>query len=328
MEVIYGRRVLITGAGGFIGSHLAERLVELGAHVRALVRYASHGRRGWLDKSPLVTEMEVVAGDITDRDSIANAVSGADVVLHLAALIAIPYSYQAPTSYVHVNIGGTLNLLQAARAAGVGRFVHTSTSETYGTAQRTPIDEQHPLVGQSPYAASKIGADKIAEAFHRSYGLPVVVVRPFNTFGPRQSTRAIVPTLITQILVGGPIKIGNLRPTRDLNFVIDIVDGFVAAARVPDAVGETINLASGREISIGDLATLIGRLLDKPVELQTSPERFRPAASEVERLIGDASRARELLGWSSSIGLEDGLRRTAAWITEHRDDYRIGAYVL
>lgn len=323
-----GRRVLVTGAGGFIGSHLAERLVEKGAVVRSLVHYNALGARGWLDRSPFVGEMEVVSGDIVDRDSVARALNAVETVFHLASLIAIPYSYEAPDSYMRVNIGGILNVLQVARECGVERIVHTSTSEVYGTARSCPISEEHPLQAQSPYSASKIGADKVAESFYLSYGLPVVTVRPFNTYGPRQSARAVIPTIITQCLTGGVVRLGNLSPTRDLNFVADTVEGFVLAAEAEGAVGRTINLGSGRETSIGDLAALIGTLCGAEPRIETEERRARVAGSEVERLLADATVAREVLGWQSRVGLEQGLERTVAWFREHLADYRPDEYVL
>lgn len=324
-----GKKVLVTGAGGFIGSHLAERLVELGASVRAFVHYNALGRWGWLDHSSLVNEMEVLAGDISDRDSVRNAVQGREIVFHLAALIGIPYSYHAPESYVRTNILGTLNVLQAAREGSVERLLHTSTSEAYGTARTVPIQETHPLQGQSPYSASKIGADKMAESFHLSFGVPVVTVRPFNTFGPRQSARAVIPTIITQLIVGSTVRLGNQSPTRDLNFVGNTVDGFLAAARADSgALGKTFNLGTGREISVGDLAKLIAHLMDRPLEIEDEAERVRAAGSEVERLVADASLARELLGWQPRVSLEDGLEKTIAWIQGHLDFYRPGLYVV
>jgi dTDP-glucose 4,6-dehydratase len=244
----------------------------------------------------------------------------------LAALIGIPYSYDAPLSYVRTNVEGTLNVLQASRGVGVERLVHTSTSEVYGTPQCAPISEDHPLQGQSPYAASKIGADKMAEAFHLSFGLPVVTVRPFNTFGPRQSARAIVPTIVTQCLRGERVVLGNLYPTRDLNFVADTVDGFLRAGTTPGVVGKVINLGSGRETSVGDLAQTIARLIGKSITIHTDPERVRPRSSEVERLLADRTRAATLLGWEPMIGLEGGLRQTIEWVQAHLDEYRVGEY--
>jgi dTDP-glucose 4,6-dehydratase len=322
------KRVLVTGAGGFIGSHLAERLVADGARVRALVHYNALGKQGWLDHSSVLKEMDVIAGDICDRDSVRQVMQDTDIVFHLAALIAIPYSYNAPASYVRTNVEGTLNILQAARDLGVQRVLHTSTSEVYGTARRVPIDEEHPLQGQSPYSASKIGADKMAEAFHLSFQLPVVTVRPFNTFGPRQSARAVIPTIITQCMSGQTVNLGNLHPTRDLNFVGNIVEGYLLAAETPSAVGQTINLGSGREISIGDLAKLIGKITGKPIQITTESQRVRPENSEVERLLADNARAQKLLGWKPHLSLEDGLKLTVDWIRENLAHYTPGAYVL
>ncbi len=302
--------------------------MELGADVRAFVHYNALGAWGWLDHSPVREEIEVVAGDIADADSVRQAVRDMDVVFHLAALIAIPYSYQAPRSYVRTNVEGTLNVLQAAREAGVQRVVHTSTSEVYGTARYAPIDEAHPLQGQSPYAASKIGADKMAEAFHCSFDLPVVTVRPFNTFGPRQSARAIIPTVITQCLAGEDIYLGNLHPTRDMNFVTNTVDGFVKAASTPQAVGGVFNIGSGREISIGDLAHLIARLTGRSVKIHSDAQRLRPAKSEVDRLLADNTLARQVLGWEPTVSLEEGLARTIDWIAAHMERYRPGVYAV
>jgi dTDP-glucose 4,6-dehydratase len=320
------KRVLVTGAGGFIGSHLTERLVELGAKTRALVHYNAVGTWGWLDQSPLRDEIEVIAGDICDRDSVRQAMQGVDVVLHLAALIAIPYSYHAPASYVRTNVEGTLNVLQVARATDIGRVIHTSTSEVYGTARYVPIDEAHPLQGQSPYSASKIGADKLAEAFHLSFDLPVVTVRPFNTFGPRQSARAIIPTIIVQCQAGGAVRLGNVYPTRDLNYVANIVEGFVLAASAADAIGRTINLGSNREISIGELTQLIAGLVGQPIVIESDAQRVRPSKSEVERLLADNSLARDVLDWKPLISLEKGLELTIAWIQENLGRYRPNVY--
>ncbi len=321
-----GKRVLVTGAGGFIGSHLAERLVEAGADVRALVRYNGRGTRGWLDASPLRAEMEIVAGDICDRDCTARIAQGRAVIFHLAALIAIPYSYSAPGSYVRANIEGTLNLLQAAREHAAERFVQTSTSEVYGTAQFVPISEAHPLQGQSPYSASKIGADKIAEAFHLSFSVPVTTVRPFNTFGPRQSARAIIPTIISQCLAGEKVRLGSLTPTRDLNYVDNTVDGFLLAGAVPEAVGQTFNIGSGQEISMGDLAHLIARIIGRHLQIECDAQRLRPARSEVERLLADSTLARAVLCWEPKISLEEGLTRTIAWMRAHPGGYQPDAY--
>ncbi|HMQ31538.1 MAG TPA: NAD-dependent 4,6-dehydratase LegB [Chloroflexaceae bacterium] len=322
-----GKRVLVTGAGGFIGSHLTERLVEAGAQVRALVHYNALGTWGWLDTSPRRDACEVFSGDVRDRDSVRRAMQDVEVVFHLAALIAIPYSYQAPLSYVQTNIEGTLNILSAARDLGVARVVHTSTSEVYGTARYVPIDEEHPLQGQSPYSATKIGADKLAEAFGDSFGLPVTTVRPFNTYGPRQSARAVIPALITQCLSGDTVRLGSLHPTRDFNYVADTVEGFVAAASADAAVGATINIGSGREISIGDLVQLVARILGRSVQVVVDEQRIRPEKSEVDRLLASNSRARDLLGWAPRVSLEEGIERTITWIAEHSERYRPGVYV-
>ena len=322
------KKVLVTGAGGFIGSHLTERLVELGAKTRAFVRYSSTGSWGWLDQSPLKNDVEVVLGDIRDQDTVAYALDGVDIAFHLAALIAIPYSYQAPLSYVRTNVEGTLNVLQAAQRAGSEIVVHTSTSEVYGTARTVPIDENHPLQGQSPYSASKIGADKIAESFHLSFGLPVVTVRPFNTFGPRQSARAVIPTIVTQASSGSEIRLGNLEPTRDLNFVADTVEGFIKAAETPKAIGETINLGSGREISIRDLAAMILKLMNRDIPITLEDARVRPENSEVDRLCADSRKGQSILGWTPKYSLEDGLAATIEWIRENSERYRTGIYVI
>lgn len=323
-----GKRVLVTGAGGFIGSHLTEKLVEVGARTRALVHYRSNGSWGWLDRCPRRGEIEVVAGDVRDDESVTRAMQGVEVVFHLAALIGIPYSYEAPSSYVRTNIEGTLNVLTAARQASAGRVVHTSTSEVYGSATYVPMDEKHPLQGQSPYSASKIGADKMAEAFYLSFGLPVVTLRPFNTFGPRQSARAVIPTIITQCLAGKAVRLGHLHPTRDFNFVSNTVDGFMLAATAERAVGQTINIGSGQEISIRDLATRIGGLLAQDVVIEGENDRKRPENSEVDRLLADNRFATDLLGWQPLTSFDQGLSRTIEWIREHQDEYRTGAYVV
>ena len=324
-----GKKVLVTGAGGFIGSHLTERLVREGAEVRALVHYHALGTSGWLERSPLRNQIDIQAGDITDADSVRQAVREREFVFHLAALIAIPYSYRAPASYVRTNVQGTLHVLQAARECGITRLVHTSTSEVYGTAQYVPINEQHPLQGQSPYSASKIGADKMAEAFYRSFEVPVVTVRPFNTFGPRQSARAVIPTIITQCLAGKQVvRLGSVSPTRDMNFVANTVDGFLAAAGAEQAVGQVVNLSSGREISVGDLARLIAGLCGVQITIDSQSERMRPEKSEVNRLLGDNSLARSLLGWEPAVGLEDGLRQTIEWIRQNLHEYRADVYTL
>jgi dTDP-glucose 4,6-dehydratase len=321
-----GKQVLVTGAGGFIGSHLAEELTRAGAGVRAMVHYNSAGRRGWLDQSPLRTSMECVAGDITDAGSVYSAMQGCDTVFHLGALIAIPYSYVAPASYVQTNVVGTLNVLEAARRLGTRRVVHTSTSEVYGTALQVPISETHPLQGQSPYSATKIGADKLAESYFRSFETPVVTVRPFNTYGPRQSARAVLPTIITQCLAGSSVRLGSVSPTRDLNYVADTVRGFMACALCDQAVGRTINVGSGREISVGDLAQKVAELIGCQLQIQCDEQRIRPNNSEVERLLADNRLARELVGWVPQVTLEEGLRRTIDWFRENSAGYQANVY--
>jgi dTDP-glucose 4,6-dehydratase len=320
------QRVLVTGAGGFIGSHLVERLVAAGAETRALVRYTSSGAWGWLDDSAVRADVEVLAGDICDREVLGRAMRGIDVVFHLAALIGIPYSYDAPASYVRTNVEGTLAVLQAAMASNVGRVVHTSTSEVYGSALRVPIDEAHPLQTQSPYSASKASADLMALSFHRSFGADVVVVRPFNTYGPRQSARAVIPAIITQALGGVPIRLGHLSPTRDFTYVLDTVAGFVRAGEAEDVAGRTFNLGTGHEISIGDLAKMIQSLVGTDLPVIADEVRERPAASEVERLCADASAARAVLGWTPAHDLRHGLTETIRWMKDHLERYRIGAY--
>lgn len=324
-----GKRVVVTGAGGFIGSHLTEALIALGADTRAMVHYRGDGSRGWLDHSQSRNEIETIAGDIRDRDSVAQAVQGRDVVFHLAALIAIPYSYASPLSYVRTNIEGTANVLQVAKQEGVERVVHTSTSEVYGTARYVPIDEEHPLQGQSPYSASKIAADKLAEAFHLSFGLPVATIRPFNTYGPRQSARAVIPTIITQALTEPEVHLGNLEPTRDFNYVDDMVEGFIRIAEHPDAVGQVINIGSGKEISIGNLASVILDLVGrKDVPIICDDKRLRPDGSEVERLCANNHKANETLGWYPRHTLEEGLTLTIEWIKNNLERYRVGAYAI
>lgn len=323
-----GKRVLITGAGGFIGSHLAEACIDLGAKVTAMVHYNGAGGWGMLDALPPDRRgaVEVIAGDIQDSDFMRLAVRDKDVVFHLAALIAIPYSYVAPRSYVRTNVEGTLNVLEAARAEAVPRVVHTSTSEVYGTARERPISETHPLQGQSPYSASKIGADKLAEAYHLSFELPVVTIRPFNTYGPRQSARAFIPTVISQALTSDVVKLGSLDPRRDLTFVGDTVDGFLRAGLAPGAVGETINLGTGATHSIGDVAHRILRLMGRQVPIVADPARVRPKASEVMELISDNSRAARLLGWRPRVDLDEGLRRAIDYVGANLAAYRVDRY--
>ena len=317
------KKILVTGADGFIGSHLTEALVRAGYDVRAFVLYNSFSSWGWLDRcgADVAGQFDVFAGDVRDPNGVRKAMEGCDAVLHLAALIAIPYSYHSPDTYVDTNIKGTLNIVQAARDLGVRRVVQTSTSEVYGTARFVPITEDHPLQGQSPYSASKIGADQIAMSFHASFGTPVTLLRPFNTYGPRQSARAVIPTIITQIANGQrQIKLGAVHPTRDFNFVADTVAGFIAALGAERAVGEVINLGSNFEISIGDTAQAIAEVMDAQIELVTDDQRLRPEKSEVERLWASNAKARDLLGWQPAYGGRDGclrgLAETVAWFRE------------
>jgi NAD dependent epimerase/dehydratase len=313
-------KLLVTGADGFIGSHLTEALVRAGHEVRAFVLYNSFGSRGWLDRcAPDVAgHFEVFAGDVRDPHGVRSAMQGREAVLHLAALIAIPYSYHSPDTYVDTNIKGTLNVLQAARELGVARVIHTSTSEVYGTARFVPITEEHPLQGQSPYAATKIGADQLAMSFWCAFGTPVTIIRPFNTYGPRQSTRAVIPTIITQIAGGArQIRLGALHPTRDFSYVLDTVSGFLAALKATAAIGQVMNLGSGFEIAVGEVASTIAAVMDSRVEIVADTQRLRPADSEVERLWSENSRARSLLGWQPAYGGLEGFRRglgeTVAW---------------
>ncbi|WP_332678266.1 NAD-dependent 4,6-dehydratase LegB [Brevundimonas sp.] len=332
-----GKRILVTGADGFIGSHLTERLVRRGCDVRAFVQYNSLGSWGWLDESPtdIRKDLDVFAGDIRDPHGVRTAMTGCDVVLHLAALIAIPYSYHSPQTYVETNVLGTLNIVQAARDLGVERVVHTSTSEVYGTARFVPITEAHPLQGQSPYSASKIGADQIALSFHAAFGTPVTVIRPFNTYGPRQSARAVIPTVITQVAAGArEIKLGAVHPTRDFTFVGDTARAFEALAECDAAVGQTVNAGSGFEISIGDTARRIIALMGRDVAIVTDDQRLRPEASEVERLWADSSLMQSLTGWSPEYGggegFERGLQQTIDWFSDPANlaRYKTDRYVL
>lgn len=315
-------KVLVTGSDGFIGSHLVELLVREGRRVRALVLYNSFNSWGWLDRVPkdILAEIEIWPGDVRDPNGVRKAVQDMQTVYHLAALIGIPFSYHSPDLYVDTNIRGTLNILQACRDHDVSRVAVTSTSEVYGTAQYVPMDEKHPLQGQSPYSASKIGADKIAESFYLSFGLPVITVRPFNTYGPRQSARAVIPTIITQVLQGsGRVKLGSLHTTRDLNYVEDTCRGFLALAGCDQAVGKTVNIGAGREISVGELAPMIAKLMNRDLEIVTDDERKRPADSEVERLLCDNRLMKSLTGWEPSVSLEEGLRRTIDWFRNDAD---------
>jgi dTDP-glucose 4,6-dehydratase len=322
------KTVLVTGAGGFIGSQLVEVLLAEGASVRAFVRYNSRGDPGLLRLCPpeLAEKLEVIPGDLRDPQAVHAAVRDCGLVFHLGALISIPYSYLHPHEVAEVNFMGTLNVLLACRDLKIPRLVHTSTSEVYGTARQVPIDESHPLQGQSPYSASKIGADKIAESFQCAYGLPVVTVRPFNTFGPRQSARAVIPTIITQALAQDSIRLGNLSTTRDFTYVADTVAAFLKAAETPDVEGEVFNLGTGREISIRDLADKIIRMVGRPVTLALDEQRLRPGASEVMRLLSDNSLAVRKLGWQPQVSLEDGLERTIEWVRGHLELFRVGVY--
>lgn len=312
-----GKRVVVTGAGGFLGSHLADRLVAEGASVRALVHYNARGSCGWLDHSPHAQHMEVVAGDVCDPGGMDALLRGADTVYHLAALTTVPHSYRAPAEFVRVNVTGTLHVLEAARRAGIARLVQASTSQIYGTARQVPITEDHPHQAQSPYSASKIAADKLVEAWHRSFGLPVVTLTTFCTFGARQSVRNIVPTIITQLLDGPVVRLGNIHPRRDYNYVDDAMDAFVLAGQAEGVLGQTMNISGRHEISIRDLALLIARLMDREISLEHDALRARPAGSEVERLLGDYSKAERLLGWQHQVGLEEGLVKTIAWYERH-----------
>jgi NAD dependent epimerase/dehydratase len=323
-----GTRVTVTGGEGFIGSTLVERLVREGASVTALTLYDPLGRKGWLDPE-VVPDVRVMPGDVRDAERVHESVAGSEVVFHLAALIGIPYSYVAPDSYVQVNVQGTQNVAHACRRAGVARMVHTSTSETYGTARTVPIAEDHPLQPQSPYSASKIGGDMMALSFHHAFDLPVAVVRPFNTYGPRQSTRAVIPTILSQLHAGADvISLGSTTPTRDFNYVDDTVAGFLAVAGCDRAVGEVVNIGSGREISIGDLVRTLVEVTGSAAEVVVDPSRLRPAGSEVERLLCDNTRAREWAGWEPVVPLEEGLARTSAWVRDNLDRLHTAGYAI
>lgn len=327
--MLSGKKVLVTGAGGFIGSHVVEALVAAGATTTAMVRYNSGsliGNLAFLDAKSRAA-VRVVSGTIEDSDFVYQTIKGQDIVLHLAALIAIPYSYEAPRTYVRTNVEGTLNVLEAARRYDIARVVQTSTSEVYGTAVRTPIDENHPLQGQSPYSASKIAADKLAESYCRSFGTPVVTLRPFNTFGPRQSARAFIPTIISQALDREEVRLGSLTPERDMTFVRDTVDGFLAAATTPGIEGMTINLGTGTTYSVGWFAKRILDIMGVDKPLVQEEERLRPAKSEVMKLVSDNARAREVMGWSPKISLDDGLRRVIEFVREHQWFYQTDRYV-
>ena len=322
-------KVLVTGADGFIGSHLTEELVLAGYEVRALTLYNSFGTWGWLDSMPkdIMEHVDVFMGDVRDPNGVREAMKGIDTVYHLAALIAIPYSYHSPDMYVDTNIKGTLNVLQAARDLGTRRVLVTSTSEVYGTAQYVPIDEKHPYQGQSPYSATKIGADRLAESFYRSFDLPVSIVRPFNTYGPRQSARAVIPTIIMQLLAGRTeIKLGSLTPTRDFNYVKDTVAGFMAIANCPETVGQEINIATQQEISIGQLADELIRQINPSARILCDEQRLRPEKSEVNRLLGSNAKIRKLTGWEPQYTFEQGLAQTIDWIRCHMDHYKVDIY--
>ncbi|MDD5555826.1 MAG: GDP-mannose 4,6-dehydratase [bacterium] len=319
--------VLITGAGGFIGSHLVERCVAMGMRVRAFVRYVGGGSWGWLDDVPCRNELEVVAGDIRDYDAVLRAARGCGAVFHLAALIGIPYSYVSPLAYVRTNVEGTYNVLQAALECGTGEVLVTSTSETYGNVRTVPIGEGQPPDARSPYAATKVAADQLALSYHRSFGLPVKIVRPFNTYGPRQSARAVIPSIIIQLLAGArEIRLGNLAPTRDLTFVRDTVDGFLAAHDAPGFIGEAVHIGMDEEISVGDLARMIARLMGAEARIVLAPARVRPEEGEVERLRADNRRLKAATGWEPRYDLEAGLRETIDWIRENRHRYRPDRY--
>ena len=329
------KKILVTGADGFIGSHLTEALVRQGFDVRPFVLYNSFNSWGWLDQAPadIRTNLDVFSGDVRDPNGVRTAMKGCDAVLHLAALIAIPYSYHSPDTYVDTNIKGTLNVLQAARELDVSRVIHTSTSEVYGTARFVPITEEHPVLGQSPYSASKIGADQLAYSFYASFGLPVVIARPFNTYGPRQSARAIIPTVMAQIASGiRQLKLGAIHPTRDFNYVADTVNAFIAALKSDQGVGEVVNFGSNYEISIRDTVSLIADVMGAQVEIETDEIRLRPANSEVERLWADNQKARQLFGWQPEYGGLEGLRRglseTAQWFSDPANlvGYKAGRY--
>jgi NAD dependent epimerase/dehydratase len=324
-----GKRILVTGADGFIGSHLVERCVREGAKVRSFVYYNSFNSWGWVDTLPSATlkKIDVFPGDIRDFGCVHEACQGMDIVFHLAALISIPYSYRSPESFAATNINGTINVLQAARMQGVKKVIHTSTSEVYGTAQQVPISEEHPINPQSPYAASKSAADSFALSFYRSYGLPVAVLRPFNTFGPRQSARAVIPTIISQILAGKKtIQLGNLDTTRDLNYVGNTAEAFIRLAQTDKGLGEVYNTGSGVEVSIRELVGTIEKILKKKVRVTIDPSRIRPANSEVERLVCGAQKLTALTGWSPEVLLEQGLRETCTWIKHNLNHFKTEIY--
>ena len=320
-------KILVTGSEGFIGSHLTELLVEKGFEVKAFVRYNFNNHWGWLEESKYKNDIEIYTGDVRDYDSVYDAMKGVDVVFHLAALIGIPYSYISPLAYIKTNTEGTYNVLESGRKLNLKRIIITSTSEIYGTAQYVPIDEKHPYNPQSPYAASKAAADHLALSYYRSFGIPVTIIRPFNTYGPRQSARAVIPTIISQILAGKKqIKLGNLSPTRDLNYVKDIANGFITVGLHENTIGDVYNLGSGQEISIGDLAQKIIELTGKEVEIIGDTQRIRPEKSEVERLLSNAEKAKKVTGWEPKYTLEEGLKETIDWIKDNLHYYKPEIY--
>lgn len=323
------KKVLVTGSEGFIGSHLVEGLLELGADVRAFVLYNSFNNWGWLETFPKekIDKLEVFAGDIRDGNNVRKAMDGIDIVFNLAALIAIPYSYHSPESYVATNVNGTLNLLQAAKDYKIKKFIHTSTSEVYGTAIYVPIDEKHPLQAQSPYSATKISADKIAESFYRSFDVPVSICRPFNTYGPRQSARAVIPTIITQVASGmKKIRLGAITPVRDFSYISDIVEGFIKIAESEKSVGEVINIGSGEGVTIKKIVDKISIIMDRSIEIVCDKERVRPEKSEVMQLVCSNEKAKELLGWQPTYSLDEGLKKTLEFVEENLDSYKVGIY--
>jgi len=321
---IEGKKTLVTGAGGFIGSHLVETLVRMGAKVRVFVRYNSRGDLGLLERLPgdIKQEIEVFAGDLKDPEALRQPAKGCELVFHLGSLIAIPYSYINPMDFVQTNVVGTANLLNTCLRNNMEKIVHTSTSEVYGTAVYCPMDEKHPLQAQSPYSATKIAADKLTESYYRTFGLPAAIARPFNTYGPGQSARAIIPTIILQALDGDKVMLGSVHPTRDFTYVEDTVSGLIEVAKSPDSIGEVINIGCGREISIGELAQVILSIIGKKTEILKEDRRVRPEKSEVERLMCDNSKARKFLGWEPRISLKEGLRRTIDWFKSHAGEYR------
>ncbi len=322
------KRALVTGAAGFVGSHLVERLIASGYRVRCFVRYTSTGRRGDITGLSTTKKIEIMEGDLRDADAVRQAVEGTNVIFHLGALVGIPYSYVHPLEVIDTNIMGTANILLAARHYGTNQVIYTSTSEVYGTAQYVPIDEKHPLQGQSPYSASKIGAEKIVESFHFSFGLPTTVIRPFNIYGPRQSARAVIPTIITQSLALNEIRLGNFDATRDFTYVGDTVAALIMAAESDRAIGKTLNVGSNFEISIRDMAEMVIRLVGRKVTLVEDATRIRPAKSEVQRLWADSTLAQQTIGWTPSVSLEEGLGHTIRWISQNLDRYQVGEYAI